>query len=104
LASTAELWALRYSEVESWSAWGGAQAAAPGSAGSVPAIYSNNGSVQNTDLVLWYIAHISSRDLVATCGPWFKLEGFAPVEEEPEDGHHHDHEHDSGHDHDHDHG
>jgi hypothetical protein len=36
--------------------------------GSVPAIYDSNQSVQNTDVVLWYIAHVSSRDLVATSG------------------------------------
>src|SRR6266545_2778992 len=73
---TAELWTLAYSGSEAWGAWGGAQPAAPGSPGSVPAIYDNHQSVQNTDVVLWYIAHVSSRDLVATCGPWLKLQGF----------------------------
>ncbi len=71
-----EIWALRYSELENWSSWGGAQASAPGSPGSVPSLYSSGQSVQDTDIVIWYIAHVSSRDLIATCGPWFKLAGF----------------------------
>lgn len=71
-----EIWALRYSDLESWNSWGGALASPPGSPGSVPSIYNNHQSVQNTDVVIWYISHISSRDLIATCGPWFKLVGF----------------------------
>ena len=73
---TAELWAVAYSGSEAWGAWGGAQPSPPGSPGSVPAIYDSNQNVQNTDVVLWYIAHVSSRDLVATCGPWLKLVGY----------------------------
>jgi hypothetical protein len=72
----AEIWTLQYSGLESWSSWGGAQASPPGSPGSVPSIYDNNQSVQNTDIVLWYISHMSSRDLVASCGPWLRLLGF----------------------------
>ena len=72
----AEVWALAYSSAEAWGAWGGAQPSAPGSAGSVPAIYATGESVQNSDVVLWYIAHVSSRDLIAACGPWLKLVGF----------------------------
>lgn len=71
-----EIWALRYSELENWSSWGGAQASAPGSAGSVPSIYSTGQRVQDTDIVIWYIAHVSSHDLIAACGPWLKLAGF----------------------------
>jgi hypothetical protein len=71
-----EIWALRYSDLENWSSWGGAQASPPGTAGSVPAVYSSGQSVQDTDIVIWYIAHVSSHDLIATCGPWFKLAGF----------------------------
>jgi len=72
----AEAWALQYSNSEDWRSWGGSQSSPPGSPGSVPAIYANGQSVQNTNLVLWYIAHIPSNDLVTACGPWFKLIGF----------------------------
>jgi hypothetical protein len=98
-----ELWALQYSPVESWSSWGGAQASPPGAPGSVPAVYAGGHSVQDTDVVLWYIARRSSRDLVATCGPWFGLAGY---EGPDEDGHPHpepDHPHDDEHPHDDDH-
>jgi Cu2+-containing amine oxidase len=88
-ADDAELWALRYKPLESWSSWGATGAAPPGAPGSVPAIYDNDESVQHTDIVLWYIAHVSSLDRVTACGPWFALEGF-PEPEEP-DGHEHDH-------------
>jgi hypothetical protein len=71
-----EIWALQYSGLESWSSWGGAQSSAPGAPGSVPAIYDNNQSVQNTDVVLWYISHIPSLNLVTGCGPSFRLVGF----------------------------
>jgi hypothetical protein len=73
---SAELWALSYSALESWSSWGAEGTDPPGSSGTVPALYANNQSVQNTNLVLWYIAHLSSRDLAAACGPSFKLEDF----------------------------
>jgi hypothetical protein len=84
----AELWALQYKPLESWSSWGAVGAGRPGSPGSVPAIYDEDQSVQNTDIVLWYIAHVSSLDRVAACGPWFKLEGFPKPEEEEGGGHH----------------
>src|SRR6266540_6646733 len=71
-----ELWPLQSSGAESWGSWGGAQPAPPGSPGSVPAIYDNNNSVQNTDVVIWYISHVSARDLIGACGPWLKLVGF----------------------------
>jgi hypothetical protein len=93
---SAEIWALQYSEIESWSTWGGAQAKPPGSAGSVPAVYDSDQSVQNADLVLWYLTHVSSRDLVATCGPWFRLAGFPAAPTEPEEP---NHDHDDNHDH-----
>jgi len=71
-----ELWALAYKDVEGWSAVGGAGAGIPGSAGSVPAVYDNNESVQDTDVVLWYIAHVPSSELPRACGPWFALDGY----------------------------
>jgi hypothetical protein len=71
-----EIWALRYSALEAGSSWGGVDSAPPGSPGSVPAIFDNNQSVQNTDVVLWYIAHIPSADLITGCGPSLKLVGF----------------------------
>ena len=97
-----ELWSLWYTEIESWSSWGGTGANPPGSPGCVPAIYDSGDSVQDNDIVLWYIAHISSLHRVTACGRWFKLEGFPEPEYEPGD---HDHTHDhndtggAGHDH-----
>jgi len=83
----AELWALAYKEVESWGSWGAAGPGVPGSPGSVPAVYDNDQSVQNTNVVLWYIAHIPAVERVAACGPWFALEGIpgteGPAGEEP---------------------
>lgn len=75
-----ELWALQYKQREIWASWGAAGRGAPGSASSVPAIYDSNQSVQNQNVVLWYIAHVPSVDRVAVCGPWFKLEGYPPPE------------------------
>jgi hypothetical protein len=72
----AEIWALQYSPVEAWASWGGAQSSPPGSPGSVPAVYDNNQSIQNTDVVLWYIAHIPSLNLITGGGPSFKLLGY----------------------------
>lgn len=72
----AELWALRYKPIESWSSWGATGAGAPGDPGSVPAIYDNGQSVQSANLVIWYIAHVPSVERVAACGPWFKLHGY----------------------------
>jgi len=95
----AELWALQYKPLESWSSWGAVTPQPPGSPGSVPAIYDNGQAVQNTNLVVWYIAHIPSVERVTACGPWFGLSGFAKPTEEPDD--HDDHNHD---DHQHDHG
>jgi hypothetical protein len=71
-----EIWAFQYSSLEAWTSWGGVQSAPPGSPGSVPAVYDNNQSVQNTDVVLWYIAHIPSANLITGCGPSLKLLGF----------------------------
>ena len=73
---SAEVWALKYKRSESWASWGGAGSGAPGSPKSVPAIYANDQSVQNTNVVIWYIAHVSALDRVAACGPWFKLSGY----------------------------
>src|SRR5262249_54926180 len=110
----AEVWALKYKQIESWGSWGSAGAGAPGSPGSVPAVYDNNQSVQNTDIVVWYIAHIPSIERVAACGPWFKLVGYPPPPPHEEDGRGHDHghghsdgdhgHHEHGHGHDNDHG
>jgi hypothetical protein len=71
-----ELWALAYKEVEGWSAMGGAGEGVPGSPGSVPAVYDTNESVQDADVVLWYIAHVPSTGLPRACGPWFSLKGY----------------------------
>jgi hypothetical protein len=71
-----ELWALAYKEVEGWSAAGGAGEGVPGETGSVPALYDNNESVQDADVVLWYIAHVPSAELPRACGPWFALRGY----------------------------
>jgi hypothetical protein len=96
----AELWALRYKQLESWGSWGAVTPSVPGSPGSVPAVYDNSQTVQDTDLVIWYIAHISSIDRVSTCGPWFRLEGYPPPQpRDDDDGH--DHDHDNDHDHNH---
>jgi hypothetical protein len=99
----AELWALRYRQVESWASWGSAGAGAPGAPASVPALYATGESVQNTNVVLWYIAHIPAIDRVSACGPWFALDGFPRSPEDEEDhggemnhGEHADHdEHDT---------
>jgi hypothetical protein len=72
----AELWALQYKKSESWSTWGAALGGAPGTSNSVPAVYDNNQTVQNTHVVLWYIAHVASVDRVAACGPWLQLDGY----------------------------
>jgi hypothetical protein len=42
----------------------------------VPAVYANNQSVQNADVVLWYIAHIPSLNQVTGCGPSFRLDRY----------------------------
>jgi hypothetical protein len=76
----AELWALAYKKEESWGSWGSAGHGVPGSPNSVPAIYDSDESVQNTNVVLWYIAHIPSVERVTTCGPWFALEGLPGTE------------------------
>ena len=102
-ADAGELWALRYKRLESWSSWGGALEAVPGSAGSVPAIYDNGQSVQGANLVLWYIAHLGSVDGIAACGPWFGLEGYPqPEDDDKHPDHPQDDEH-PGNDDDHDH-
>ncbi len=72
----AEIWALQYKKSESWGSWGLAGSGVPGSPKSVPAIYATNQSVQATNVVLWYIAHLSALDRVAACGPWFRLDGY----------------------------
>jgi hypothetical protein len=80
----AELWALRYRRAESWASWGAAGNGAPGSLGSVPAVYADGKSVKDTNVVLWYIAHIGSVAIPAACGPAFRLDGYgAPLPQEP---------------------
>jgi hypothetical protein len=90
----AEVWPLQYKQRESWSSWGAAGEGTPGAPGSVPAVYDDNQSVQATDLVLWYIAHVSSADVITACGPRFILEGYPkpPADEDPDEPHHHDDE------------
>ena len=83
-----EVWALAYKDVESWSAVGGAGAGIPGSPGSIPAVYDTNDSVRDADVVLWYIAHVSSAELPRACGPWFALEGYPDPPPSEEDHHH----------------
>jgi hypothetical protein len=84
-SDAAELWALAYKEAESWGSWGSAGAGVPGSPDSVPAIYDNGQSLQDTNVVLWYIAHIPAIDRVTACGPWFALEGLPGTEPPPQD-------------------
>jgi hypothetical protein len=52
-------------------------------------VYDNNQSVQNTDIVLWYIAHIPAVERVSACGPWFTLAGYPPPAAAGDDHHHH---------------
>jgi hypothetical protein len=92
----AELWALAYKPEEDWGSWGGVQAATPGAAGSVPSIYASRQPTQNTNLVVWYLAHVSAANRVAACGPWFALGGYPAPRHSHDD---HDHHHDAGHDH-----
>jgi hypothetical protein len=95
----AELWALRYKQQESWASWGAVTPGLPGSPGSVPAIYDSGQTVQDTDIVVWYIAHVPSLERVAVCGPWFRLTGYPQHQPEDEDPHEHDgDEHHHGHD------
>jgi hypothetical protein len=82
-----EVWALKYKTSESWASWGAAGSGPPGSPKSVPALYANNQSVQNTNVVVWYIAHLSAVDRVAACGPWFKLGGYPIRKKPPAHGH-----------------
>lgn len=86
-ADGSELWALAYKESEGWSAIGGAAAEMPGSPGGVPAIYDTNDGVQDTDVVLWYIAHVPSTELPRACGPWFGLHGYGEPPPPDMDGH-----------------
>jgi hypothetical protein len=101
----AQVWTLKYSELESWSSWGGVLKSPPGTPGSVPEIYQTGQSVQDTDLVVWYIAEISSADRVTVCGPWFALDGYPTPPERPGDPKHpqHPHPHDPDHPEDPDH-
>jgi hypothetical protein len=101
----AQVWTLKYSELESWSSWGGVLKSPPGTPGSVPEIYQTGQSVQDTDLVVWYIAEISSADRVTVCGPWFALDGYPTPPERPGDPKHpqHPHPHDPYHPEDPDH-
>jgi len=75
----AELWALRYKQSESWASFGSSGEGIPGQPGSVPAIYADGQGVQNTNVVLWYIAHLPSQALPSACGPWFALAGYPAV-------------------------
>jgi hypothetical protein len=99
----AQVWTLKYNELESWSSWGGALKSPPGTPGSVPEIYQTGQSVQDTDLVIWYIAEISSVERVTVCGPWFALDGYPTPPPRPEDATHQPHTHDPDHPEDPDH-
>ena len=72
----AEVWALRYKRSESWASFGSSGSGIPGQPGSVPAIYASGESVQEGNVVVWYIAHLSSLALPTACGPWFSLHGY----------------------------
>jgi hypothetical protein len=85
----AEVWALKYKAIESWGSWGATGAGVPGTPDSVPAVYDSNQSVQNTDIVVWYIAHVSAVERVSVCGPWFTLAGYPAADMHGDD--HHDH-------------
>jgi hypothetical protein len=76
----AEVWALRYKQSESLASIGATETGVPGSPGSVPAIYDDDQIVQDVNLVLWYIGHISAHERVAACGPWVELDGYPAVE------------------------
>ena len=52
--------------------------------GSVPRRVRYGQSVQDTNVVLWYIA-TSAIDRVSACGPWFALDGFPRSPEDEED-------------------
>jgi hypothetical protein len=75
----AEVWALRHKRSESWATFGTAGSGIPGQPGSVPAIYADGQTVQDTNVVVWYIAHLSSSALPTACGPWFALNGYPSV-------------------------
>jgi hypothetical protein len=83
----AEIWALQYKKSESWASWGAVGSGAPGTPTSVPAIYANDQSVQKTNVVLWYLAHVPAVDRVAACGPWFKLDGYPKPPKAKSKGH-----------------
>jgi hypothetical protein len=85
----AEVWALKYKPIESWGSWGSTGSSAPGTPGSVPAVYDNNQRIQNTNIVLWYIAHIPAVERVSACGPWFALSGYPPPAAADDGDHHH---------------
>jgi len=76
----AEIWALRYKQSESLASIGATETGVPGSPGSVPAIYDDDQLVQDANVVLWYIGHISAHERVAACGPWVELDGYPAVE------------------------
>jgi len=85
IGDDAELWALRFKPSESLSAAGSLSLDnPPGTPGSVPAIYNNEQGVQDTNVVVWYIAHISAYERVAACGPWFELEGYPTAPHSPD--------------------
>lgn len=71
-----ELWGLRYRPEEAAAAIGGVQVAPPGADGSVPTIFAGDESVQDTDLVVWYLAARPASPPVVACGPWLKLDGY----------------------------
>lgn len=75
----AEAWALAYKRRESWASFGSAGSGVPGQPGSVPEIYADGQSVQNTNVVVWYIAHVTSLALPSSCGPWFRLGSYPDV-------------------------
>jgi hypothetical protein len=95
----AELWVLRYRPLESWASWGAVAPGLPGSPDGVPAIYDDGQAVQDTNLVVWYIAHVPSVDGIAACGPWFSLSGYPAPPADGGDEHDHGHEHGDDHGH-----
>lgn len=69
-------WAVRYRPEESFGALGVIQPGAPGTAGSVPVVYVGDESLQDSDVVLWYVAQVNAMPYVVTCGPWLGLQGY----------------------------
>ena len=69
-------WPIRYSLTETAGAMGNVQSTPPGDDDSVPAVFASGQSVQNADIVIWYIAKRLSLPPVVGCGPRITLSGY----------------------------